>query len=406
MDFICQHRTAVAMLFGFLAFQARPLEAGDWRQFRGSHANGVAAGEIGPPELSGEHIAWVSELPGRGLSGPVVVGDRVIVSCSSGYRQDRLHVLCFDDSNGELLWERQFWATGRTNSHNKMCNATPTPASDGERIFAFFSSNDLICLDLDGNLQWLRGLTHDYPNASNSLGMASSPIVVGDTLVVQVESDADSLAFGLNTKSGTTRWRHDRPRKANWSSPTLLPLPDRKLPLVVLQSATGLKLVDAHSGEAVGEFGDGASTIPSSTVAGQTIYAPSNGLTALRVGDDDKLEVLWNSNRLSPSTASPLVYRDHVYALNRAGVLACGDSESGELKWQLRLKGPYSSTPVVAGDRMYFFNEDGYAHIVDISGEKGEIVSEMDFADTILCTPAIAHGGLYVRSDQRLWKIK
>jgi outer membrane protein assembly factor BamB len=86
--------------------------------------------------------------------------------------------------------------------HNKMCVATPTPASDGKRIFAFYSSNDVICLDLAGNLLWYRGLTFDYPNASNSLGMASSPVVVNDTLVVQVESDAEAFAVGLDTQTG------------------------------------------------------------------------------------------------------------------------------------------------------------------------------------------------------------
>ena len=380
--------------------------ADDWRQFRGNLANGVSTETSAPAQLSGEHIAWAADLPGRGLSAPIVVGNRVIVSCSSGYSQDRLHVMCFDDANGELVWDRQFWATGRTNCHEKMCNATPTPASDGKHIFAFYSSNDVVCLDMDGNLKWFRGLTHDFPNASNSLGMASSPIVVGDTLVVQVESDADSFATGLNTADGTTRWKMDRPRKANWTSPALLPVAGRKDPVVILQASTGLDLIDAHTGEVQATFGDGASTIPSSTVAGDTIYTPSNGLTALKMGDDEKLEVLWNSGRLSPGTSSPIVYEGKIYTVNRAGVLACSNPEDGELFWQLRLKGPYSATPVVAANRMYFFNERGFGQIVDLSGAKGEVVSEMDFAETILATPALANGGLYVRSDGHLWKLK
>ena len=382
------------------------VEADDWRQFRGNNANGVSTDRTAPAQLSGERIAWAAELPGRGLSGPIVVKNRVIVSCSSGFAQDRLHVICFDEDSGELVWERQFWATGRTNCHQKMCNATPTPASDGERIFAFYSSNDVVCLDLDGNLEWFRGLTHDFPNASNSLGMASSPIVVGKTLVVQVESDAESFATGLNTEDGTTRWKKDRPRKANWTSPTLLPAADRDEPLVVLQSSSGLDVIDAESGDEVAQFSDGASTIPSSTVAGGTIYTPSKGLTALRIGEDEKLQVVWNSGRLSPATSSPIVYKDKIYTLNRTGVLTCSNSQDGEVLWQLRLKGSYSATPVVAADRMYFFNEVGFGQIVDIGGAKGKVISEMDFSETILCTPAIANGGLYVRSDEHLWKLK
>ncbi|MCA9051046.1 MAG: PQQ-binding-like beta-propeller repeat protein, partial [Planctomycetaceae bacterium] len=112
--------------------------AGDWRQFRGNLTNSVAEGETLPTDLSGGSIAWQVELPGRGLSGPIVIGSQVILTASSGYAQDRLHILSFDAQTGETQWERQFAATGRTVCHEKMCVATPTPASDGERIFAFY----------------------------------------------------------------------------------------------------------------------------------------------------------------------------------------------------------------------------------------------------------------------------
>jgi len=135
------------------------LTAADWPQFRGADTTGVAPDQKVPKSL-GDHLAWTVDLPGRGLSGPIVVGGRVFLTASSGYQQDRLHVLCFDAPTGKKLWERQFWATGRTLCHPKMCNATPTPASDGRRVFAFFSSNDVVCLDLEGNLLWMRGLTH------------------------------------------------------------------------------------------------------------------------------------------------------------------------------------------------------------------------------------------------------
>jgi len=128
--------------------------AGDWRQFRGNLANSVAEGENVPTELSGGSIAWQVELPGRGVSSPIAVGEQIFLTASSGYTQDRLHIISFDSSTGETQWERQFQATGRTGCHEKMCVATPTPASDGERVFAFYSSNDLICTDMAGNLQW------------------------------------------------------------------------------------------------------------------------------------------------------------------------------------------------------------------------------------------------------------
>ncbi|MFG0334936.1 MAG: PQQ-binding-like beta-propeller repeat protein, partial [Maioricimonas sp. JB049] len=177
----------------------------DWRQFRGNDTTGIADSAAPISWNETQNIAWKADLSGRGLSSPIVVGDRVVVTCSSGYRQERLHVVCFAADDGSTLWERQFWATGRTGTHTKTCVAAPTPASDGKRIFASWSSNDVVCLDLNGNLIWYRGLGHDFPNANNSLGMSSSPVIAGDTLVVMVENDAESLTTGLDPGTGQSR---------------------------------------------------------------------------------------------------------------------------------------------------------------------------------------------------------
>lgn len=378
--------------------------AEDWRQFRGNDTNSVAADDKLPTTVTKENIAWTADLTGRGLSGPIIVGNRVYLTSSSGYNQDRLHVQCFEDVTGKELWHRQFWATGRTMTHDKMCVATPTPASDGERIFAFYSSNDVACLDLDGNLLWYRGLTYDYPNASNSLGMSSSPVVAGGVVVVQVESDAEAFAMGLEAKTGKTLWKIDRPRRANWTSPCVLKPADGKPELVLLQSSAGLSAVNPLTGEEFWNFTKGASTIPSSTVSGETVYVPSNGITVLKPGEK-AFEVAWNEGKLSPSTPSPLVYQGQVFTINRASVLASADVSTGELLWQLRTTGPYSATPVAAGGHLYLTNEKGLLQVVKPGASSGEIVSSYDFGETLLASPAIANGALYLRSDGHLWKI-
>ena len=191
-----------------------------------------------PTELSEKTLAWKVALPGRGLGSPILVGDRVFVTAASGPDQKQLHILCFSAKDGSPIWEQRFWATGRTMSHKKTNVAAPTPASDGERIYALYSSNDLICLNLDGNPVWMRGLTLDYPNASNSLGMASSPMVAGDTLVAQIENDSESFAAGFDLLSGENKWKQDRPKAANWTSPTILQIGDDKV--VALQSSKGI----------------------------------------------------------------------------------------------------------------------------------------------------------------------
>lgn len=385
----------------FALFVSVLLTGADWRQFRGNRIDGVADDPL-PAAISGDSIKWSVELPGRGLSAPIVVGDRVYLSCSSGFDQNRLHLICFDKQSGEQIWERKFWATGRTVSHQKMCNATPTPCSDGKRIFASFSSNDVICTDLDGNLQWFRGLTYDYPNATNSLGMSSSPIVVGGVLIVQTESDADSFAFGLNVETGESHWKLERPRAANWTSPVALFEPE---PVALLQSSKGIQAVEPKTGKTLWTYTNGASTIPSSVVSGGSVYIPSHGLTAItpQAGESEPKQ-LWNSGRLGPSTPSPVVHQGMIFSVTGVKISAA-DLETGDVLWELRVAGPFSSTPIASGDYLYLFNEKGLAQVIRINREEGTLVSDYDFGETLLCTPAASDGAIFLRSDGHLWKI-
>lgn len=380
--------------------------AADWTQFRGPLGNGISAETTLPATLdAARDIAWKIALPGRGLSSPIVIGDRIIVTSSSGARQDRLHVLCFNAADGSKRWERTFRATGRTMCHEKTSVAAPTPVSDGTRIFALYSSNDLLCLDLDGNLLWLRGLARDYPNASNSLGMSSSPVYADGTVVVQIENDSESFAAGIDAITGVNRWKMDRPKSANWTSPVLLKGINGQT-LAGLQSSKGFLAVAPATGQIVWDYSEGASTIPSCAVSGDVIYVPSNGLTAIQPAPEGQTpKQLWRNNQLRPGTASPLVLGQHVYTLNEAGVLSCGSITNGARLWQLRLKGPFSATPVAAGQRLYLVNEKGLTQVVDPTKPEGELVSELPLGETVLGTPSLSGGAIYIRSDGHLWKL-
>jgi outer membrane protein assembly factor BamB len=378
---------------------------GDWRQFRGDDTSSVSPDAAPPTDWSADSVIdWQVELPGRGLSSPIVIGDQVVVTASSGYRQDRLHVLSFAASDGGLQWEREFWATGRTVSHPKTCVAAPTPASDGERIFAFYSSNDVVCLDLAGNLLWYRGLTHDYPNASNSLGMSSSLIVADDTLVAMVENDTDSFTVGLDVTSGEERWKIGRPRRANWTSPALWTGGDGGQ-LVLLQSSAGVSAVEPRTGEETWTYGDGASTIPSLVAVDGVAYVPSHGITAIRPGGNtpEVAEILWQEGNIRPDVCSPVVDDGLVYVLMRPNILICASAEDGKEQWKVRLTGNYSGSPVIADDHLFVFSEEGTGHVVDLSGN-GELVSTRELEETILSTPAVSGNALYIRSDGHLWK--
>ena len=378
----------------------------DWPQFRGPGNNSAAVAADLPIRWSDrENVAWRADLPGRGVSSPIIVRGRVLLTATTGLLHDRLHVLCFDTATGRRLWERQFWATGRTSTHSSVSGAAPTAASDGTRVYAIFSSNDLICLDLDGNLGWYRGLTHDYPKSGNDVGMAASPALVDGIVVVQLESQGESFAAGIDAATGETRWHIGRPSVASWCSPIALPSAGGRKTAVLLQATSGLAAHDAQTGALVWQVAAPCAGIASSLLVGERLYVPMKGLTALRLRDErGEPDRVWDANRLSPGSASPVVAGRRVYAV--AGSIAkCGDAETGNVLWQLRLKGTHWATPLIAGGHMYCFNQDGEARVIKLGDQQGEVVGEMKFGESIHASPAVSGNALYVRTDKHLWKI-
>ena len=382
------------------------LSLADWRGFRGTDGNGFISSQIASDLSLNAENSWKVDLPGRGLSSPIVVGELVLITASSGPQQENLHIIAFNSLDGGKVWERIFRATGRTICHKKTCVAACTMVSDGKVVIAQFSSNDIFCLDLKGNLRWLRGLTFDYPNIANGLGMSSSPVLSNGVLIAQVENDADSFTFGLSLMNGTTQWKKERPKGANWTSPVVLKKGSQKW--VGLQSNKGLAFLHPNTGEILWNYEDGASTIPSSAISAENVVLiPSNGLTALDEPSEGKdPKQIWRNNKLAPGTGSPAVSGNQVFVINRANVLTSASIQTGEINWRLRIKGPVSGSPVVTDKLLFVFNEEGLCQVVDIEN-KGEakVINEIDFKDTILCTPAADEGSLFVRSDKNLWKL-
>jgi outer membrane protein assembly factor BamB len=218
--------------------------------------------------------------------------------------------------------------------------------------------------------------------------------------VVQSENDSESLALGIDVKTGVNRWKMERPKAANWTSATVFG------ETVALQSSKGLTGVDPLTGKVVWNYTDGASTIPSAAVTQKAIYVPSNGITAL-VPEADSTTQLWRAEKLKPGTASPLVLGNALYLVNGTGVLVKADLATGDELWKLRLKGPFSGSPVASGDHLFIASEQGDLQVIDPSGAaEGKIVHTVELKDTILSTPAVSGGALFVRSDTKLWKVK
>lgn len=377
--------------------------AEDWPQFRGADTTSSTTIDSLPIKWSietGAGIAWTADLPGTGVSTPIVVDGRVIVTAASGADNDRLHVIAFDHTSGKQLWQRQTWATGRTQCYSTSSVAAGTPASDGQRVFALYSSNDLVAYDLDGNLLWMRALTQQHPKLGNDIGMASSPIFVpteaGGAVIAQCESKTASFLAGFDPQTGATIWEVDRPEESNWTSP--IPIGSA----VLAQDRSGLTLYSAADGKPIWQQSADCESICSPTLVGKKLLIPSKGVLALSLGDGSP-EKLWAASRVKPSSPSVAVGGEQLYAIGRGGVMTAANLESGEPVWKERLGGTFWATPLVTPSRIYCANQKGKVFVV--SPADGKVLAENDMGTALYGSPIAAGGAMFLRSNEKLWKI-
>lgn len=387
-------------------------EAADWLGFLGNGGNAYAPDSRLPSEFKvaaddkpAQNIAWRTPIAGRAVSGPIVVGNKVFATSSSGIEQRWCEVACIDSETGKQLWSRKVKATGRPYCHPTSANAAPTPCSDGQRVFAFYSSNDLVCYDLDGNLMWYRGLAFDNPKAGNDVGQSSSPVVAGGVVVVQSESQADSFATGIDALTGATLWQVERPHKANWSSPTVLRGGDGET-VVLLQSSQGIVAIDPRSGSEVWKLDEKCSSVPTSVATSGKFFIPAGNLKAFDLPKALEAPTLTFEAKQVSAGNSSFVVTDSSVLTVRGSVLASAGLD-GKLQWQMRLGeiGQVWASPVVTKDKLIIFGMKGRCVTVDLSGKEGKILGESELGTEVLGSPAIAGNALFVRSVDALWKI-
>jgi outer membrane protein assembly factor BamB len=277
----------LAVAYSVLSTQYSP--AADWPQFRGPNGSAVS-NETGLPlgftEKDG--LRWKAELPGRGVSSPVVVGGKVFVTCTSGANGERLHVVAYDAGTGAKLWHRQFAATGPTFCHPDTCMAAPTPVADESGVYTLFACGDLAAFDHDGTLRWYRSFVGDYPTVSNQVGGAASPVLVKDRLVVPMDNAGESFVAAIDVKTGKNVWKTPRPRDVNWVTPAVRAAGGKTE--ILLPTMKDLIAYDADTGAKLWSAPVSAAGIPSPTVVGDVLLFPGRGLFAHKIVDGKPTE--------------------------------------------------------------------------------------------------------------------
>jgi outer membrane protein assembly factor BamB len=372
----------------------------DWPQFRGPNGSGVSADKNLPEKIDATTQQWAADLPGRSVASPIVFGGHVYVACSSGNREDRLHVLAFDAATGKKLWHRQLAATGSTACHPKSAMAAMTPVADEKGVYTLFATGDLAAFDHDGKLLWYRSLVGDYPTISNQLGLASSPALFDGKLIVPMDNAGESFIAALDTGTGKNVWKTTRPADINWVTPIVRPLTSTDAE-VLQQGPKGLTAYDLATGkEKWSHKAAGGSPTPS--LADGLLIVPSGGVSVFKPGDG-KLEQVWTSPKYRTGYSSPLYYDGRVYAV-AAGRVFSADAKTGKDVWAYTLKGKQMmyASPVAGDGKVYVLSDAGAMTVLKAGGDTEEELSVTQLKAECMGTPAISGGAVFIQTDKQL----
>jgi len=394
---------------------AQPSPADDWTGWRGSDRNAInQEGEAPLRWSASKGVLWSTPVPGAGISSPIVHGDRVFLSACGGHRQQDLELLCLAARDGSETWRCRFWGTAPTRHHaTKSSMASPTPVTDGERVFAFYGTGDLFAVDVGGVLLWHRSLASEYGPFENRFAATSSPVLHGDRLILQCDHFADSYLIAVDRETGATRWKVERPETwLSWSSPRIVPVRGSDRHELIVAASKALDAFDPLNGEKLWTLrGMRRECIPTPVFGNGLIYAvsgPSGPTLAVRPGgrgDVTNSHVVWRNTRGSPYVPSAILVQDLYYLVDDRGIATCLDAKTGERVWQKRLSGSYTASPVSAAGRVYFTNENGATTVIRADVREYEELARNELGQPVYASAAIAGGVFYLRTSTHLWAI-
>lgn len=411
----------------------------DWPRFRGP--NGTAVSESEVPTEFGEkkNMKWKLELPGKGVSSPIVVGDKVFVTAYSGYGVERgegtiddlkRHLICVDRNSGKILWNKSVESKVKEDPYSGAGvpahgYASHTPVSDGERVFVFYGKSGVVAYDLDGKELWQKSVGTE--SGRMRWGSAASPIVHEDLVIVNASDESESLV-AFDKATGEQKWKSEASGYAStWGTPALAPGKDGTD--VVLAVPGEVWGINAKTGKiswyAPGNQGASHSVV----VADEVVYSVGGGRggssgIAIKLGGKGEIsDPIWE-NKASGRFASPVVYKDHVYGISN-GIITCYSAKDGKKVFASRLPAASSSggqggggggrrrgrggqeyaSPIIAGGKIYFTSSSGTVYVLAAKPEF-ELIAKNDLSfDTsgFQSSPAADNGQLFLRSHKNLY---
>jgi outer membrane protein assembly factor BamB len=411
----------LALVVGFSAVANARGE--NWPQWRGAKLDGIS-NESGLPEKwsKSENVAWRFALPGPAGSTPVVWGDRIYLTSADG--EDL--VLLAVSTQGKQLW-RQVMASGNRTIRGDEGNlASPSPSTDGKHVWAMMGSGDLACFTTDGKPVWKLNLQERYGKFDIQFGMASTPVLDGDRLYLQLLHSGDAIVVALDKATGEQIWKQTRSSDArdecehSYASPVLYR--DNQLELLLTH---GCDYIVAHrltDGAEIwrcgglnprGKYNPTLRFVASPLAIAGLIIVPSakNGpvlaLDPNSRGDisSSKEGHFWTREHNTPDVPSPLVVDGLVYLCREDGTLMCLDAKTGQEYYLKRTHADrHRASPVYADGKIYLTARDGNVTVVK-AGKEFEVLSTNDMSESISASPVISGGRIYLRTFQALYAV-
>jgi outer membrane protein assembly factor BamB len=424
-------------IFGSISTQ---LLAGDWARFRGPNGSGVSAdkGSLPSKWSEEENLVWKAALPGPGSSSPIIVGDKVFVTCWTGYATGeddfesmeslKRHLVCIDRTTGKLLWEKSVAAVLPEDSFRGMFAengyATHTPVSDGDNVFVFFGKSGVHAFTIDGKKLWSANVGSDRDQ--RGWGSASSPILYGDSVIVTAAIESRALV-ALDKKTGKEVWK----TQANgfgstWGTPVVVGEGDKSE--LVLGVPYEIWSLNPSNGKLrwYAEALQSSSMCSSVVTDGTALYAiggREGGSVAIKAGgkgDVTKSHQMWvGSDRARVGT--PVVHDGLVYWIS-SGIANCIEAKTGKKVYQGRLEGGSStggggrsrggrgggndySSAIIGDGKLFYVSRSGTAFVIKLGREFEQLGTNKFVSDKgdHSATPAISGGRLFIRSSRNLY---